>query len=59
LHHTGKGGIEWLFAETSVFGTAILGTGMSRVIPSHSVAAIVWKEFILSIGCAAFLGFDM
>ena len=43
----------------AVIGTAILDTGMSRVIASHSIAAMVWKEFILSIVCAAFIGFGM
>jgi hypothetical protein len=43
----------------AVFGTAILDTAVSRVIPSHSVAAVVWKEFILSVVLAAFIGFGM
>lgn len=43
----------------AVIGTAILDSALWRVIPSHSVAAIVWKEFIFSIVCAAFIGFGM
>ena len=43
----------------AVVGTAILDTGISKGIPSHSIAAVVWKEFILSIICAAFIGFGM
>jgi hypothetical protein len=43
----------------ATIGTAILDTEVRRVIPTHTVAAIVWKEIILSIVCAAFLGFFM
>ncbi len=43
----------------AVIGTAILDTAVRRVIPSHTVSAIVWKEIILSIVCAAFIGFSM
>jgi len=53
------GGLLLVNLVVAVIGTAILDTGMSRVIPSHSIAAILWKEFILSIVCAAFIGFGM
>jgi hypothetical protein len=43
----------------AVVGTAILDTGVRRVIPTHTVSAIVWKEIIVSVVCAAFLGFFM
>jgi hypothetical protein len=43
----------------AVIGTAILDTGVRRAIPPHTVSAIVWKEIILSVVCAAFLGFSM
>ena len=43
----------------AVIGTAILDSALWRVIPSHSAPAIVWKEFIFSIVCAAFIGFGM
>jgi hypothetical protein len=43
----------------AVIGTVILDTEVRRLIPTHTVAAIVWKEIILSIVCAAFLGFFM
>ena len=43
----------------AVIGTAILETSLWRVIPSHSVAAVVRKEFIFSMVCAAFIGFGM
>jgi uncharacterized membrane protein len=29
------------------------------MVPIHSAVAIVWKEIILSIACAAFIGFGM
>jgi hypothetical protein len=43
----------------AVIGTAILDTEVRRLIPTHTVAAIVWKEIILSVVCAAFIGFFM
>jgi len=43
----------------ALIGTAILDTEVRRAIPTHTVSAIVWKEIILSIVCAAFLGFFM
>jgi len=43
----------------AVIGTAILDTAAGRMIPSHSAAAIVRKEIILSIICAALIGFAM
>jgi hypothetical protein len=53
------GGLLLLNLAGAVIGTAILDTALRRVISSHSVAVIVWKEFILSIVCAAFIGFGM
>ena len=43
----------------AVIGTAILDTGVRRSIPSHSIAAILWKECILSIICGAGIGFSV
>lgn len=43
----------------AVIGTPILVTELRRVIPPHTVSAIVWKTIILSVVCAAFLGFFM
>ena len=43
----------------AVIGTAILDTAVRRAIPSHSVAAIVWKELFFSIVCAGLIGFGM
>ena len=41
----------------AVIGTAILDTELRRLIPTHTVDAIVWKEIILSVVCAASIGF--
>src|SRR5579872_314619 len=43
----------------AVIGTAILETGVWRMLPTSTVGAIVWKEITLSIVCAAFIGFFM
>jgi uncharacterized membrane protein (UPF0182 family) len=43
----------------AIIGTAILDTTLGRMIPSHSFAALVWKECGLSVICAAFIGFGM
>jgi hypothetical protein len=43
----------------AVIGTAILDAAVRRLIPSQSVAGIVTKEIVLSIVCAAFIGFGM
>lgn len=43
----------------AVIGTAVLDTGISKAIPFHSIAAVLWKEFILSIICATVIGFGM
>jgi len=43
----------------AVIGTAIIDTEVRRAFPTHTVSAIVWKEIILSVVCAAFIGFFM
>ena len=43
----------------AVIGTAILDTWLRRAMPPHSIAALFWKECILSIVCAALIGFGM
>ncbi len=43
----------------AVIATASLDTAVRGVIPTHTVAAIMWKEIILSVVCAAFIGFLM
>ena len=53
------GGLLLVNVAASLIGTAIMYSVYWRVIPTHSVATIVWKEFIFSIVCAAFIGFGM
>ena len=43
----------------AVIGTAILNTGISRAIPSHTMSAVFWKEVILSVVCATLIGFGV
>jgi hypothetical protein len=53
------GGLLLVNLVVAVIGTAILDTALRRAIPSHSVAAMVWKEFFFSIIGAAIIGFGM
>jgi hypothetical protein len=43
----------------AVIGTAILDTTFYKMIPVHSIAGVIRKEWILSILCASFIGFFM
>jgi hypothetical protein len=43
----------------AVIGTAILDTTFYKMIPVHSIAGAIRKEWILSILCAGFIGFFM
>jgi hypothetical protein len=45
----------------AVIGTAILDHGLWKAIPppSHTVAGVMWKESLLSVVCAAGLGFSI
>jgi hypothetical protein len=43
----------------AVIGTAILDTGISRAIASHTMIAVFWKESVLSIVCATLIGFGL
>jgi hypothetical protein len=43
----------------AVIGTAILTTAFGKGFHGHSLSAILWREYVLSIGCAAFIGFGM
>jgi len=43
----------------ALIGTAIIEHTLWRVIPTHSVSAIVQKEVTLSVLCAASIGFSM
>src|ERR1043166_8973998 len=41
----------------AVIGTAVADTELRRLIPPYSITAVVWKETVLSIVFAAFIGF--
>jgi hypothetical protein len=43
----------------AVIGTAILDTAIGKTFRAQSLDAILWKEWSLSIGCAAVIGFGM
>jgi hypothetical protein len=43
----------------AVIGTVILDAEVRKLIPTYTVAGIIWKELILSIVCAALIGFFM
>jgi hypothetical protein len=43
----------------AIIGPAILETAIGRVFPAHSLVTVLWKEWILSITCAASIGFWM
>jgi hypothetical protein len=43
----------------AVMGTAILDTAIGKTFHAHSLSAILWKEWSLSVGCAAVIGFGM
>jgi hypothetical protein len=43
----------------AVIGTAILTTAIGQAFHPHSLGAILWKEWSLSIGCAGVIGFGM
>ena len=59
MHALKFGGLLLVNLAVAVIGTAVLDTALWRLISSHSVAAIVWKEFTFSIVCAAFIGFGV
>jgi hypothetical protein len=43
----------------AVIGTAILTTSIGLAFHPHSLDAVLWKEWSLSIGCATVIGFGM
>jgi len=55
------GALVLVHVVIATIGTAILGGGIRRAIPihSHSVSAIVWKEFLLSVVCATGIGLSV
>jgi len=48
-----------LHTIVTIFGTAVLESAIGVAFRPHSLAAILWKEWILSLLCAAFFGFFM
>jgi|ERR1019366_220019 hypothetical protein len=43
----------------AILGTAVLESAIGTAFRPHLLAAILWKEWILSLLCAAFIGFFM
>lgn len=52
-------GLLLLNVLVAVIGTAILEATIGKAIPAHTVAAVFWKETIVSIICASLIGFGM
>jgi len=43
----------------ALLGTAIAETAIGNFVHPHSLSGVLWKEYSLSIGCAACLGFSL
>jgi len=43
----------------ALIGTAIVDSTIGKVFPAHSLVTVLWKEWILSIVSAVFIGFGM
>ena len=52
-------GVLILHTAVALIGTAFLESTLGRAFHPHSLAAILWKEWILSLLCAGFIGFFM
>jgi hypothetical protein len=52
-------GLLVIHVVTALIATAIVETTFWKVVPAHSVVAVLWKEWILSIVCAASIGFSV
>lgn len=52
-------GLLILNTLTALIGTAVLETSLGKVFRPHSLATFLWKEWSLSIFCAALIGFFM
>ena len=48
-----------LHTIVALLGTAVLETAIGKAFRAHSLAAVLWKEWILSLLCAGFIGFFM
>ncbi len=52
-------GLLLINVAAAVIGTAILDTTIGSAFHPHSIGGILWKEWVLSIGCATAIGFGM
>src|ERR1700749_4499146 len=52
-------GLLLLNVIVAVIGTAVLEATLGRTIPAHTVVAVFWKEMVVSVTCAALIGFGM
>jgi hypothetical protein len=52
-------GLVLLNLLIAIAGTAILDTAIWKLVPAHSLGAILYKELILSVACAGLIGFGM
>jgi len=53
------GGTLILHTIVALLGTAVLETAIGQAFRPHSIAAVLWKEWTLSLLCAGFIGFFM
>ena len=42
---------------SAVIGTAVLESEIWRLFPSHSLAGVLWKEWLLGFACSGIIGF--
>ena len=52
-------GLLVLNVLVAIIGTAIVDTALWKLVPTHTVAAVLWKKVILSVLYAAAIGFGM
>ncbi len=43
----------------ALLGTAIAESAIGKFVHPHSLSGVLWKEYALSLGCAACLGFSL
>jgi hypothetical protein len=53
--------VGFVIAHTiaAVIGTAVVEHAIWRVVPTHSIVAVLWKECMLSTICATLIGLAM
>src|SRR5207249_5871304 len=54
---TCRGWVSQADTHLAVIGTATLDVSVRNAIPLHSTVALVWEEYLVSLICAAGLGF--